>query len=150
MSLRGNTKRRGMMAEMNVVPYIDVMLVLVVILMVAAPFVNPSVVNLPSVNKASKAPEQVIEVIVYPDSRLSIRQGKDMKPIDIPGLVAAVKTAQGEKSNIPVVIAADKDVRYEDVVNVLKLLQSADVLRVGLASSEAPKPANPLRNPISS
>ena len=56
MSLRGNTKRRGMMAEMNVVPYIDVMLVLVVILMVAAPFVNPSVVNLPSVNKASKAP----------------------------------------------------------------------------------------------
>lgn len=131
MSLRGNTKRRGMMAEMNVVPYIDVMLVLVVILMVAAPFVNPSVVNLPSVNKASKAPEQVIEVIVYPDSRLSIRQGKDMKPIDIPGLVAAVKTAQGEKSNIPVVIAADKDVRYEDVVNVLKLLQSADVLRVG-------------------
>lgn len=135
MSLRGNTKRRGMMAEMNVVPYIDVMLVLVVILMVAAPFVNPSVVNLPSVNKASKAPEQVIEVIVYPDSRLSIRQGKDMKPVDIPGLVAAVKTAQGEKSNIPVVIAADKDVRYEDVVNVLKLLQSesADVPRVGLA-----------------
>ena len=130
MSLRGNTKRRGMMAEMNVVPYIDVMLVLVVILMVAAPFVNPSVVNLPS---ASKAPEQVIEVIVYPDSRLSIRQGKDMKPVDIPGLVAAVKTAQGEKSNIPVVIAADKDVRYEDVVNVLKLLQSADVPRVGLA-----------------
>ena len=131
MSLRGNTKRRGMMAEMNVVPYTDVMLV--VILMVAAPFVNPSVVNLPSVNKASKAPEQVIEVIVYPDSRLSIRQGKDMKPVDIPGLVAAVKTAQGEKSNIPVVIAADKDVRYEDVVNVLKLLQSADVPRVGLA-----------------
>jgi len=80
-----------------------------------------------------KAPEQVIEVIVYPDSRLSIRQGKDMKPVDIPGLVAAVKTAQGEKSNIPVVIAADKDVRYEDVVNVLKLLQSADVPRVGLA-----------------
>lgn len=97
MSLRGNTKRRGMMAEMNVVPYIDVMLVLVVILMVAAPFVNPSVVNLPSVNKASKAPEQVIEVIVYPDSRLSLRQGKDMKPVDLPGLVAAVKTAPGRK-----------------------------------------------------
>lgn len=133
MSLRGNTKRRGMMAEMNVVPYIDVMLVLVVILMVAAPFVNPSVVNLPSVNKASKAPEQVIEVIVYPDSRLSLRQGKDMKPVDLPGLVAAVKTAQGEKADTPVVIAADKDVRYEDVVNVLKLLQSAGVPRVGLA-----------------
>ena len=133
MSLRGNTKRRGMMAEMNVVPYIDVMLVLVVILMVAAPFVNPSVVNLPSVNKASKAPEHGNGYSVYSYSCLSIRQGKDMKPVDIPGLVAAVKTAQGEKSNIPVVIAAYKDFRYEDVVNGLKLLQSADVPRVGLA-----------------
>ena len=70
------------MSEMNVVPYIDVMLVLVVILMVAAPFVNPSVVNLPSVNKASKAPEKVIEVIVYPDGRLSLRSGKEMRPTD--------------------------------------------------------------------
>lgn len=133
MSLRGNSKRRGLMAEMNVVPYIDVMLVLVVILMVAAPFVNPSVVNLPSVNKASKAPEQLVEVIVYPDGRLSLRQGKELKPVDMPGLVAAVKSAQGEKGDTPVVIAADKDVRYEDVVNVLKMLQGADVPRVGLA-----------------
>lgn len=133
MSLRGNKQRRGLMAEMNVVPYIDVMLVLVVILMVAAPFVNPSVVNLPSVNKASKAPEEVIELIVYPDGRLSMRQGKDLKPVDMPSLVSTVKAAQGEKSDIPVVIAADKDVRYEDVVNVLKTPQSADVPRVGLA-----------------
>ena len=135
MSLRGNSKRRGLMAEMNVVPYIDVMLVLVVILMVAAPFVNPSVVNLPSVNKASKAPETVVEVIVFPDGRISLRQGKDMTPVDMPGLVAAVRAAQGEKGDTPVVIAADKDVRYEDVVNVLKTLQSADVPRVGLALS---------------
>lgn len=133
MSLRSNNKRRGLMAEMNVVPYIDVMLVLVVILMVAAPFVNPSVVNLPSVNKASKAPEQVVEVIVYPDGRLSLRQGKEMKAVDMPGLVSAVRTAQGEKGDTPVVIAADKDVRYEDVINVLKMLQGADVPRVGLA-----------------
>lgn len=133
MSLRGNKQRRGLMAEMNVVPYIDVMLVLVVILMVAAPFVNPSVVNLPSVNKASKAPEEVIELIVYPDGRLSMRQGKDLKPVDMPSLVSTVKAAQGEKADTPVVIAADKDVRYEDVVNVLKALQSADVPRVGLA-----------------
>lgn len=133
MSLRSNNKRRGLMAEMNVVPYIDVMLVLVVILMVAAPFVNPSVVNLPSVNKASKAPEQVVEVIVYPDGRLSLREGKEMKAVDMPGLVSAVRAAQGEKGDTPVVIAADKDVRYEDVINVLKMLQGADVPRVGLA-----------------
>ena len=71
MALSSKRRRRGLMAEINVVPYIDVMLVLVVILMVAAPFVNPSVVNLPSVNKASKAPEKVVEVVVYPDGRLT-------------------------------------------------------------------------------
>lgn len=132
MSLR-NSRRRGMMAEINVVPYIDVMLVLVVILMVAAPFVNPGVVNLPSVNKASAAPEKVVEVIVYPDGRLSLRAGKDMTPTDMPGLAAAVKAAQGGDAKTPVVIAADKEVRYEDVVNVMKTLQAAQVERVGLS-----------------
>lgn len=133
MALRKNVRRRGLMAEINVVPYIDVMLVLVVILMVAAPFVNPSVVNLPSVNKASKAPEDLIEVIVYPDGRMSMRRGRDMQPVDMPSLVGAVRTAQAGNPDLPVVIAADKDVRYEDVVNVMKQLQGADVKRVGLS-----------------
>lgn len=121
------------MAEINVVPYIDVMLVLVVILMVAAPFVNPSIVNLPSVNKASKAPEKLIEVIVYPDGKLSIRNGKSMTPVDMPGLVAAVRAAQGDAPDLPVVISADKSVVYENVVNVMKQLQEAQVERVGLS-----------------
>ena len=86
MSLRDGSKRRGLMAEMNVVPYIDVMLVLVIILMVSAPFVNPSMINLPAVSKASKAPEQVVEVIVFPDGRLSMRSGKNTTPVDMPGL----------------------------------------------------------------
>lgn len=133
MALRSNNRRRGLMAEINVVPYIDVMLVLVVILMVAAPFVNPSLINLPSVNKASKAPEQVIEVIVYPDARLSLRSGKMLTPVDMPGLVDGVKALQADHPEIPVVIAADKTVRYEEVVNVMKTLQSADVQRVGLS-----------------
>lgn len=133
MALRSNSRRRGLMAEINVVPYIDVMLVLVVILMVAAPFVNPSVVNLPSVNKASNAPEKVVEVVVYPDGRMSIRSGKDMKPVDMPGLVAAVKTAQADDPKTPVVIAADREVRYEEVVNVMKALQAAEIERVGLS-----------------
>lgn len=133
MPLRSSNRRRGLMAEINVVPYIDVMLVLVVILMVAAPFVNPSVVNLPSVNKASNAPEKVVEVIVYPDGRMSLRSGKDMKPTDMPGLVAAVREAQAGDPKPPVVIAADKNVRYEEVVNVMKSLQAANVERVGLS-----------------
>ena len=119
MALSSKSRRRGLMAEINVVPYIDVMLVLVVIL--------------PSVNKASKAPEKVVEVVVYPDGRLSLRAGKEMQPTDMPGLVAAVRSAQAGDAKVPVVIAADKDVRYEDVVNVMKLLQSAEVERVGLS-----------------
>ena len=76
MALSSKSRRRGLMAEINVVPYIDVMLVLVVILMVAAPFVNPSVVNLPSVNKASKAPEKVVEVVVIPTAVCRFAQAR--------------------------------------------------------------------------
>lgn len=124
---------RRLMAEINVVPYIDVMLVLVVILMVAAPFVNPSLVNLPSVKKAEKAPEVVVEVIVHPTGALSVRKGKALLAVDMPGLIAAVKNAQAGQAEVPVVIAADKAVQYDQVINVMKQLQSADIARVGLS-----------------
>lgn len=134
MALR-NLSRRGkrrMMSDMNVVPYIDVMLVLVVILMVAAPFVNPSVVNLPSVHKAGKAPPENIQVVVHADSKISIKTAQGLHPVDLPALVNNVRTAQNGLST-PVVIAADRDVRYEQVVNVMKALQAAQIERVGLA-----------------
>ena len=124
---------RRLMAEINVVPYIDVMLVLVVILMVAAPFVNPSLVNLPSVKKAEKAPEVVVEVIVHPTGALSVRKGKELLAVDMPGLIAAVKNAQAGQAEVPVVIAADKALQSDQVINVMKQLQSADIARVGLS-----------------
>ena len=127
------SSRRRLMADINVVPYIDVMLVLVVILMVAAPFVNPSLVNLPSVKKAEKAPDTVIEVIVHPTGAMSVRKGKDLLAVDMPGLIAAVKNAQNGAKEVPVVIAADKVVQYEQVVNVMKSLQDAQIQRVGLS-----------------
>ena len=131
MALRNQSSRgkRRLMSDMNVVPYIDVMLVLVVILMVAAPFVNPSVVNLPSVKKAGKAPTENIQVVVHADSRLSIKTKSGLHPVDMPQLV---KNAQAGL-NTPVVIAADRDVRYEQVIDVMKALQGANVERVGLA-----------------
>lgn len=134
MSLRSPSKhtRRRMMSEMNVVPYIDVMLVLVVILMVAAPFVNPSVVNLPSVQKASKAPDKPVEVVVHADGKISVRAGKSLVSVTIGTLVERVKS-QGSLQTTPVVIAADKDVNYGKVIDVMKTLQKADVARVGLA-----------------
>ena len=127
------SSRRRLMADINVVPYIDVMLVLVVILMVAAPFVNPSLVNLPSVKKAEKAPDTIIEVIVHPTGAMSIRKGKDLLAVDMPGLIAAVKNTQAGAQEVPVVIAADKVVQYEQVVNVMKKLQEAQIQRVGLS-----------------
>jgi biopolymer transport protein TolR len=129
--------RRRLLADINVVPYIDVMLVLVVILMVSAPFVNPSLVNLPSVGKSSRAPDRPLEIVVRVDGRVSLREGGRELAADLPGAVALVKQRQQAQPDAalrtPVVIAADKDVRYEQVMKVMSALQKENVVRVGLA-----------------
>jgi biopolymer transport protein TolR len=125
--------RRRMMAEINVVPYVDVMLVLVVILMVAAPFVNPSVVNLPSVAKAGQQKEAPVRVVVRPNGRVSVFDGARERPVEAGQLVAAVRERQGGKPGTPVVIEADGDTRYETVVKLMGELQKAGIERVGLS-----------------
>ena len=123
-----NGKRR-LLAEMNVVPYIDVMLVLVVILMVAAPYVNPSIVDLPKVNKAARTPDKV-----SPDGKLQIRDtAKKLTPVDFPQLVSTVESMQTDGNQVPVVIAADKTVAYEKVIDVMRNLQKANITRIGLS-----------------
>lgn len=127
--------RRRMLADINVVPYIDVMLVLVVILMVAAPFVNPSLVNLPTVGKSSRAPDRPLEIVIRADGRLTLREvGKELAH-DLPGAVAAIKKRQQARKDQPppVVIAADRDVRYDHVMKVMDALQKEGVARVGLS-----------------
>lgn len=129
--------RRRMMADINVVPYVDVMLVLVVILMVAAPFVNPSLVELPSIGKASRAPDRPLELVLRLDNKMSLREtGRDKDlATDLPGVIAEIKKRQSanREQPVPVVIHADKDLKYEAVVKVMDQLQRADVKRVGLA-----------------
>jgi biopolymer transport protein TolR len=125
--------RRRMMADINVVPYVDVMLVLVVILMVAAPFVNPSVVNLPSVAKAGQQKETPVRVVVRPDGRLSIVEAGRERPVERAQLVAAVRARQGGNDATPVVIEADGEAKYESVVKVMGELQKAGITRVGLS-----------------
>ena len=129
--------RRRMLADINVVPYIDVMLVLVVILMVSAPFVNPSLVNLPSVGKSTRAPDRPLEIVVRVDGRVSLREGGKELATDLPSAVATIRQRQQGQSDAtlkaPVVIAADKDVRYEQVMKVMSALQKENVARVGLA-----------------
>jgi biopolymer transport protein TolR len=136
----GRRSRRAL-SDINVVPYIDVMLVLVVILMVSAPFVNPSLVELPSVGKSTRAPDAPLEVIVFADGKLKLRDrspGGKEADVDLPALVGAVKAKQKSAPDTPVVISADKNVRYEQVTRVMDALYKENVRRVGLAV----KPAN--------
>lgn len=130
----GTQRQKTSLAEMNVVPYIDVMLVLVVILMVAAPYVNPSIVDLPKVNKAARTPDKVVEVIISPDGKLQIRDtAKKLTPVDFPQLVSTVESMQTDGAQVPVVIAADKTVAYEKVIDVMRNLQKANITRIGLS-----------------
>jgi biopolymer transport protein TolR len=130
---RRTGKRRRMMADINVVPYVDVMLVLVVILVVAAPFVNPSVVDLPSVAKAGQQKDVPVRVVVRSDGRVSIlEQGKGESPVAAGQLIASVKSRQ-KNAGTPVVIEADAKVQYKSVVDVMRDLQKAGIERVGLS-----------------
>ncbi len=126
-----------MLADINVVPYIDVMLVLVVILMVSAPFVNPSLVNLPSMGASTKAPVNPLKIEIKSDGKLSLSHGARKLATDLPGIVAEVKKRQAAQPDVglkpPVVIHGDKDVRYEVVVKVMDALYKEKVVRVGLA-----------------
>ena len=131
---RRTGRRRRMMADINVVPYVDVMLVLVVILMVAAPFVNPSLVELPSVAKAGVQKDKPVRVIVRADGRTSVLDSRDREQSIAAGeLVGAVRQQQGGNAGIPVVIEADAQVKYESVIKVMSDLQKAGFNRVGLS-----------------
>ena len=140
---RRTPSRRRMLSDINVVPYIDVMLVLVVILMVAAPFVNPSLVELPTVGKTARAPDQPIEIVVKSDGRLLLRDrsGGAAGPateVRLEDLGGAVQQYLGRNADTPVVISADKSVRYESVTKVMDALYRLHVKRVGLAVKPAP------------
>jgi biopolymer transport protein TolR len=133
-----SSRRRRAMSEINMVPFIDVMLVLLIIFMVSAPLIVTGVVDLPSVGKSSQRPPQVVEVIVGADERLKIRVNQgDATSVGLSQLVAKVKEMQGGNDDSPVVISADKSVRYEQVVKVMDALQRAGIQRVGLSVKQA-------------
>ena len=126
---------RRLMNQINVVPYIDVMLVLLVIFMVTAPLMNPGQVELPSIGKSSNPPVAPLEVSVRTDQTLWLRDraaGGDERKVSRDELLAAVKQKQANNPEQAVVIAADKDVRYEAVLDVMDMLQQNQVKKVGL------------------
>ena len=134
MSSRGGSRRRTM-NEINMVPFIDVMLVLLIIFMVSAPLITTCVVDLPSVGTAKAQPQHVIQVIVGTDEQLKIKLDGDQDPSPVPlkALAARVKDAQKGDAATPVVISADRNVKYEAVVKTMDALQRAGIQRVGLS-----------------
>lgn len=129
-------KSRRLMNQINVVPYVDVMLVLLVIFMVTAPLVNPGVVDLPSLGKSAQPPPAPLEVIIRSDQSLMLRERDkgqaDERPVTTAELVSVLRAKQKRNPDLPVVIAADKDVRYEAVLKVMDELQRQNIRRVGL------------------
>jgi biopolymer transport protein TolR len=131
---RAGGRGRRSLAEINMVPFIDVMLVLLIIFMVTAPLITTGVVNLPSVGKSQARPSKVIEVIVGADDKLRLRtDSQESVEVALAQLPKQVRSQQAGDANMPVVISADKNVRYESVVRVMDSLQRAGVLRVGLS-----------------
>ena len=137
MSYMRSSRRTNnrLMNEINVVPYIDVMLVLLVIFMVTAPLMNPGQIELPQIGKSLAPPVAPLEVVIRKDNTLALRDhsrgGKESK-VSRDELVAIIKTRQGAQAEQAVVISADKDVRYEEVINVVDVLQQQQIKKVGL------------------
>ena len=133
---RGRGRRT--ISEINMVPFIDVMLVLLIIFMVTAPLIAPSVINLPSVGKAAKQPDQVVQIVIGKDETLELKLKDKSSAVSLKALAGVVKQAQAGVPNSAVVISADKNVKYEAVVRVMDTLQRAGVARVGLSVQLAP------------
>jgi len=128
-------RARKSINQINVVPYIDVMLVLLVIFMVTAPLINPGVIELPSVGSKLTVPAQPLEVELTDRTTIWLldrQAGGPKVRVSREQLVARIKAKQATFPDQPVVIAADKSARYDDVLGVLDLLQRNDVKKVGL------------------
>jgi biopolymer transport protein TolR len=132
------SRGRRTISEINMVPFIDVMLVLLIIFMVTAPMITPSMVDLPSVGKAAKQPDKVVQVVIQKDERLELVSDGKTDSATLGNAAASVKRLVGDDTNTAVVISADRSVKYEVVVKVMDTLQRAGIARVGLSVQLAP------------
>jgi len=132
----GRGRGRRTINEINMVPFIDVMLVLLIIFMVTAPLISPSVIDLPSIGKANKQPDKVVQVVISLNGKsaeIIDSNGVKTREVAIKNVASMVKDKQKGDEKIPVVISADKTVKYETVIDVMNSMQKADIQRVGLS-----------------
>lgn len=123
------------MSQINVVPYIDVMLVLLVIFMITAPLMNPGQIDLPSVGKSLSPPVAPLELIIKKDATLALNDRSKAggeQVVSREELVSMLKQKQEKNAQQAVVISADKNVRYEEVIKVMDMLQQQNIKKVGL------------------
>ena len=133
MASRGRGRRT--INEINMVPFIDVMLVLLIIFMVTAPMLTPGVIDVPSVGKGKNMPKVVAQVIVNKDGSLQFKTPEATRSLNQREIGDAAIRWQKTvgTDNSAVVISADKGVQYEAVVKAMDALQKAGVQRVGLS-----------------
>ena len=138
---KGSSNKRGRrqanaVSEINMTPFIDVMLVLLIIFMVTAPLISPSVIDLPTVGKASNVPTQVVQIEISKDEKITVKStGTVTKslPSSLGNLVRDVRELTANSTDAPVVISADRSIKYETVVKAMDTLQRAGIARVGLS-----------------
>ena len=128
---RGRGRRA--MNEINMVPFIDVMLVLLIIFMVTATVITPGAINIPRAGQSSKAPDKRIDVLINADGQLALSGEVQRSQISEDEAVQAIRTALEGNPELPVMIAADSELRYQQVITMMKQLREAGVQRVGLA-----------------
>ena len=141
-------KRLKLKSEINVVPYIDVMLVLLIIFMVTAPMLNANVdVNLPQANaKSLQDKKDPVIVSVDNEGHMYLTLGTEKKePIGADALKVKVGAFVQQNPDVSVLVAGDRDGKYDGVYQVLALLQQAGVAKVGLMS--APETGSPNGRP---
>ncbi|MDY7580000.1 ExbD/TolR family protein [Herbaspirillum sp. RTI4] len=138
--MRGGRPRK-FKSEINVVPYIDVMLVLLIIFMVAAPITNPSVINLPNAGKSNVPPTSYVNIALKPDSKATISVSGPQKgnsgtqtASSRSDLVRKLSDLHEDNPDLPVMVSADKDIKYDEVIQVLSEAKKLGISRVGLAT----------------
>jgi len=129
-------KRRKPMSEINVVPYIDVMLVLLVIFMVTAPMITQGIdVNLVNAQSASidiTDDEQALVVSIKADGSYYMNVGEEEEPVALEKIAERTKQIIQANPKIKVLVEGDEAIQYKSVIQLMSLLQSAGAKSVGL------------------
>ncbi len=134
-NMRG-TRTRKFKSEINVVPYIDVMLVLLIIFMVVAPLTTPSTIDLPKAGRSTQPPTDYIEIELKVDGSASIGihgQSYDKAP-QRKDLMQRLSAIHSKHPDLPLMISADKNIKYDEVVQTIAQAKETGIARVGLSA----------------